>query len=206
MKQIIAFIVLLSIVACKNFNKNTSVENTQKSTQKTWNVKRVDGTFLIFNDNIRINTRLYAMSYLESLIDNNGSKYFVLSGRTCKECDENISIFVVSPKDTIKPLSELPSYMYPGKVYYYLNKELIFESKLFIGNCINIGEKTNKLIWVQRELNVNNKFDSLMFIVDIVNDKIRERKIKSQTEEYDSNLQYLKNCREIKGVETTSEP
>jgi hypothetical protein len=206
MKQVIAFIMLFSIVACKNINPKASVENTKKSTKKIWDVKKVDGKLLVFNDNSSINTRLYAMSYIESLTDSSGSTYFVLSGRICSECDENISIFLISPKDTIKPLSELPSYMYPGKVYYYLNKELIFESKLFIGNCINIGEKTNKLIWVQRELNDNNKFDSLMFIVDIFNDKIRNREIKPQTQEYKSNLQHLKNCREIKGVETTSEP
>ena len=206
MKQIIAFIVLLSIVACKNINQKSPVDNTQKSTSKTWSFKRVDGKLLIFNDNSNINTRLYEMSYLESLTDSSGSTYFVLSGRTCKECDENISIFLISPKDTIKPLSELPKYTYPGKKFDYENNKLIFESKLFIGNCVNNDGKTTSLIWVQKEMNNNNKLDSLMFIVDIFNDKIIERKIKPQTKEYNSNLQRLKKCREIKGVETTSEP
>jgi hypothetical protein len=206
MKQLLAFIALLSIVACKNTIQKTAVDNTQKSTKKTWNVKKVDGNLLVFNDNSYINTRLYEMNYLESLTDSSGSTYFVLSGRTCKECDENISIFLVSPKDTIRPLSELSKYTYPGKEFDYKNTKLIFESKLFIGNCINNGGKTTSLIWVQKEMNNYKKLDSLMFIVDIFNDKIRERKIKPQTQEYNSNLQYLKNCKEIKGVETASEP
>lgn len=206
MKQLLTLIALLSIVACKNINQKTAVDNTQKFTKKTWDVRTVDGKFLVFNDNSRINTRLYEMSYLESLTDSSGSTYFVLSGRTCKECDENISIFLVSPKDTIKPLSEIHKYTHPGKEFDYENNKLIFESKLFIGNCINNGGKTTSLTWVQKEMNNNNKLDSLMFIVDIFNDKVRERKVKPQTQEYNSNLQYLKNCREIKGVETTSEP
>lgn len=206
MKQIIILVTLISIISCKNINKNVSAENSKKSTQKTWNVKGVDGAFLIFNNKSRINTRLYEMRYIESLTDSSDSTYFVLSGKICSECDENISIFLISPKDTIKTLTELPSYTYPGKEYYYLNNELIFESKLFIGNCINNGEKTNKLIWVQRALNDNNKFDSLMFIVDVFDDKIRNMEIKPQTQEYRNILQHLKNCREIKGVDVTSEP
>ena len=206
MKQIVAFIMLLSIVACKHINQKATVENTKKSTKETRDVKRVDGKFLVFIDNSRFDTRLYDMKYMESLIDNNGATYFVLSGRTCEGCDGNISIFLLSLKDSIKPLSEFPDYKYPGKVFYWENNELIFESKLFIGNCINNGEKTNKLIWVQRALNDNKKFDSLMFIVDIFNDKIRNTEIKPQNQEYKKNLQYLKNCKEIKGIERTSEP
>lgn len=206
MKQILVFIAMLSIVACNNTNQNASVENAHKPAQKAWDFKRVDGTFLVFNDNSRINTRLYEMNYLESIADSNGITYFVVSGRTCKECDENISVFIISPKDTIKPLTELPKYTYPGKEFDYENNELIFESKLFVGNCINKREKTISLVWVQKAKNNNNKLDSLIFIVDILNGKIRERKIQPQTQEYISNLQYLKNCREIKGVETTSEP
>ena len=45
-----------------------------------------------------------------------------------------------------------------------------------------------------------------MFIVDIFNDKIRESKIRSQTQEYRNILQHLKDCKEIKGVDVTSEP
>lgn len=202
MKQIIAFIALLFIVACNNIDQNASTENTQKS----WNVLRADGSFLIFNDNRRINTRLYDMNYLESLNDSTGNPYFVLSGRTCKECDENIAIFIVCPKDTARPLSELPKYAYPGKEYYYENNQLTFEVKLFIGNCIDNSRKSAALIWVQKERDCSNKLDSSMFIVDIFHNKIRERNVKPQTQEYTNYLQHLKNCKEIKGVETTSEP
>jgi hypothetical protein len=93
MKQIIVFIMLLSIVACKNINPKASVENAKKSIKKLWDVKKADGKLLVFNDKSHINTRLYDMRYIESLNDSNGSTYFVLSGRICSDCDENISIF-----------------------------------------------------------------------------------------------------------------
>lgn len=206
MKHIIVFLTILALVACNNITQNSTAKNIQKSAQKSRNVVRTEGSFLIFNDNSRINTQLYEMNYLESLTDSKGSPYFVLSGRTCKECDENIAIFLICPNDTVKSLAKLPKYTYPGKEYDYESNQLCFESRLFIGNCINSSEKSSCLIWVQKAKNRSNKLDSSMFIVDIFNDKIRERNIKSQTQEYNNNLQYLKNCREIKGVETTSEP
>lgn len=206
MKQILVFVAILSIVACNNTSQNASAKNARKHVQKTWDIKRLDGTFLVFNDNSRINTRLYDMCYIESIADSNGITYFVVSGRTCKECDENISVFIISPKDTLKPITELPKYTYPGKELDYENNDLIFESRLFVDNCTNKGEKTISLVWVQKAKNNNNKLDSSIFIVDILNGKIRERKIQSQTQEYISNLKYLKNCREIKGIKTTSEP
>ena len=46
----------------------------------------------------------------------------------------------------------------------------------------------------------------MLTIVDIFKGKIRERYFKPQTIEYRGNLQNLKNCREIKGVEVSSEP
>ena len=206
MRQIIIFLALLLIIACKNKSQNASVENKERNTQKTLSVKKVDGTFLVLNDNSRFNTRLYMMKYLESLTDVFGSTYFVLSGRTSNECDENISIFMVNSKDTLKPVSELSKYTYPGKVFNYENNKLIFESKLYIGNCINNGETSKSLIWLQQSKNKNNKIEDLMLIVDIFKGKIRERYFKPQTIEYRGNLQNLKNCREIKGVEVSSEP
>lgn len=206
MKQTIVFIVLISILACNNMSQSISTENASVSLQKSWNVLRTEGTFIIFDDNSHINTQLYEVSYIESLTDSKGIPYFVLSGRTCKECDENIAIFLFSLGDTVSPLSDLHKYTYPGKEYDFENNKLSFESKLFIGNCITSDDKSVCLIWLQKFINNSNSLDSSMFIVDIFNDKIRERNIKSQTQEYKSNLHHLKNCREIKGIETTSEP
>ncbi len=206
MKQILVYVAMLLIVACNNTNQNSAAENTHKPVEKVWNFKRVDGTFLVFNDNSRINTRLFELTYLESLADSNGITYFVVSGRTCKECDENISIFIISPTNTIKSPTELSKYTYPGKEFDYENNELIFESRLFVGNCINKDRNSICLVWVQKEKNINNELDSSIFIVDIFNGKIRERKLLPKTQEYFSNLQCLKNCREIKGIEITSEP
>ena len=203
MKQIVLFIAILSLIACNNCQIN-QVENKSVATQKTVSVKKIDGSFLVLNDNSRFNSRLYEMKYLESLTDVNGSTYFVLSGRTCKECDENISIFLISPKDTLKPVPELSKYLYPGKVFDYENNKLVFESKLYIGNSF-INDKTSKsLIWLQKVK--SKKLENLMLIVEVFNGKIRERNFKPQSQEYKRCFKNLKNCREIKGVDVSSEP
>src|ERR1035437_1195618 len=204
MKHIVIFILLLSLTACKNTDQKTSSVSQKKIIQKTWNVLKAESSFIIFDDNSRINTKLYDMSYLGSLSDSTGGIYFVLSGRACKECDENIAIFLFSPKDTLKPVSELFKYTYPGKEYDYENNQLLFESKLFLAK--KAGSTSNYLVWVQNEKNDNAKIDSSMFIVDIFNDKIRERKITSHVHDYINELKLLKSYKEIKEIETTSEP
>ncbi len=206
MKQIIGLIMLVLIIGCKSMSQSASQENIQISIPKSWNILKTEGSFLIFDDGRRINTRIYEMNYLGSLTDSKGFPYFVLSGRTCKECDENIAVFIVNPKNEVRPVSELPKYTYPGREYDYENNQLKFESKLFIGNCINSYDKSFCLIWLQKSINSSNKSDSSMFIVDVYNDTLRERIIKPQTREYNKNIQLLRNCKEIKGKEITSEP
>jgi len=205
MKNIIAFVLLISFIACKNKCQNISDENNPNQAKKSWDFLKTDGTMLIFKDKTRLNTRLYEMNYLETLSDSSNNPYFVLSGNTCKDCDENIGIFLLCPDDTLKPLSKLFKYSYPGKEYDYENNKLIFESKLYIGNCIS-NNNNICLIWVQKESNENNKINSSVFIVDMYNNNIRERSVLPNSNEYDKILLEIKTCKEIQGIETTSEP
>ena len=200
-KQIFIAVLMFSVLAC-NTGQNTSTDNNKKS----WDFLKTNGSDLVFQDKSIINTRLYDMNYIETLKDSLGNSFIVLSGRTCKECDENISIFILNPEDTLRPLSELPKYSYPGKEYDYENNQLNFESRLFIGDYLNSICHSICLIWLQKFKNSSNELDSSMFIVDVFNGQLREREIKSQSQEYSGNLQYLINCKEIKGIRTTSEP
>jgi len=209
MRHIMAFFVLLNVlVACKNQNteQNIQTDNSQSSVKKIWNVVKTENSFIVFDDNSRINTKLFDMSYLCSLCDGAGEAFFVLSGRTCRDCDENIAIFIFTPTDTLKPVSELLKYTYPGKEYDYENSQLIYESKLFVGRNANSKSSADFLIWLQSEKSNSNKMDSSIFIVDVFNNKIREQRISSREQKYKEKLNLLKNCKEIKGIETISEP
>lgn len=207
MRFLIALVVLLTtMLACKNERQNTPAGSSISSFHRTWRVQGTESSYIVFDDNSRIDTKLFDMSYLCSLSDSMGKVYFVLSGRTCKECDENISIFLYTPKDTLKPVSELAKYTYPGKEFDYENDQLIFESRLYVGDRFHNGNLSNCLIWVQSERNNSDKIDSSMFIVDIVKGKIEERKISSQAQEYRTKLQLVMSFKEIKGIEITSEP
>jgi len=199
------FIILSLVLINAILIINIIMANIQMFTLKSWNVIKTDSSYLVFDDNSRINTKLFDLKYLETIKDNKGNPYFIISGRTCYACDENSSIIVYSLEDTAKSLKDIHKYTYPGEIYDYLTNELIFSSKLFIGNCID-KDSTTSLIWLQSYRNEQNKFDTGMFIVDVYNGNKIEKYLKSQTIEFRDNLKILHNCHEIKGIEMTSEP
>ena len=206
MRQFLFFLEILLLFECNYTNRIASDLKVHNLNQIEKNFIRTDGQFLILKNGSHISTRLYEMKYVESLLDRNGNTYFVVSGKTCSNCDENISIFIINLQDTITPIDDLPKYSYPGKELNYENHKLVFDSELFIGRGINKGDSTISLVWVQKEMNSKENLDSSMFIVDIFNGKIRERIIKPQSLEFKQNLLILKKFKKIKGIETTSEP
>ena len=193
-------VMLLALLSCRGSNTNT-VGTVSES--PLWLFHKVEGCCLVFKDHRRINTRLFEVRYIETL-NNNDAPYFVLSGRSCEHCDENVSVFILSPNDTLKTVSEYPKYSFPRKVYDYETHALVFESKLYL--CNTNEKHSNSLVWLQKELNSRNRFDSSLFIVDVLNGVLRERKISSQTKGYFENAELLKYSKEIEGIEVTSDP
>ncbi len=77
-------------------------------------------------------TDLFDVSYVGTLHPSDGTlPYIFLSGKHCQNCSEDRGIFAV------RPLQNKPtSFIYPGKIFDYQKRNLVFESRAFLGKCV----------------------------------------------------------------------
>lgn len=129
----------------------------------------------------------------------------LVSGRQCNECGQNPAIYLInSNKDT--PISELENYSYPGKLWDWETGELLFESQLFVGECLSKNEK--EVIWLQEGYSQSPKPDFEIFSIRFEADSLIrnrpdfDRKILLNIHEQIK----LGKCREIPPIDQTSEP
>jgi hypothetical protein len=179
-------------------------ESQRRTTRKPeWQFEKVDGSTIFFKNGQKVKTTLFDLRYIGQLATKHKAPYLILSGRSCTACDENISIYIYSPSDgEMKSGGKQPRYSYPGKEMDYMTKELIFESKMYYGNCLN--PETPSVIWVDRTLNGKN-WDNSLFILSIENDDIHEKEIKNENE-IKQLLSKVIKCKELPGTIMTSEP
>lgn len=202
-------LILLStfFVSCSSGNISNEVNNpvTQADSipqKEVWKFEKVVGQTIYFSNAKQFKTNLYDLKYIGQLKTENKAPYLILSGRSCTDCDENISIYIHSPSDgQMKSETEQSRYAYPGKEYDYMDKSLLFESRMFYGDCLK--GKGSCVIWVQKQLNEKGVFENNTFILEIFNDNLKETTIKN-----DALLKDLLNnkCTELSGIEITSEP
>lgn len=187
MKNYLMLLLVLFCFSCQKKNEEIRKilnENSLNQKQKppVLLIKTIIPTIVnktIILDNISYQTNLFDLKYIGQLKTTNKLPYFIISGRKCVDCDENISIFVWSPTDGIKTLNQNSNrYSYPGKEYDYSNNELIFENQMFYGNCLGY----ESCIWIQKEKNFNNEWKKSIFILKIKNDAIKEETITDSLE------------------------
>ncbi|NNE98649.1 MAG: hypothetical protein HKN25_06480 [Pyrinomonadaceae bacterium] len=172
-----------------------------------WVFKKTEGQQIIFENGKKINTRLYELKYLRSLVTETGTTFLILSGRGCTECDANIGIYIHNPADgDMKGEAEQMRYAYPGKISYYEDNSLIAESRMFAGNCL--PDKTNMVIWYQKELNDDKEWESSAYIAEIINEELVGKTLEKELPDIKVSLglKKAKKCFEIKGIDRTSEP
>jgi hypothetical protein len=193
----------------KKVKKKTSLQtqainrvDTVTIPDSAWYFEKVIGQTLYFKNNKTFKTNLFDLHYIGQLKAKHKAPYLILSGRNCNECDENISIFIHSPSDgPMKNEAEQITYSYPGKEFDYATNKLIFESRMFYGDCI---VNTNEcIVWVQKKLNDNGVFKNSTLTVEVNNDKLKES-IESKDSITLKKL-FLK-CKELPGINVTSEP
>ena len=180
---------------------NKSSESVQ-SNNNSWEVTAVKDKKIFFKNGKLLNTYLYDLKYIGQLSSYNKAPYIIMAGRSCENCDENISIYIHSPSDgEMKPHGKQIRYSHPGKELDAETNELIFESKMYFGNCLK--KYPNSVIWTQKFLNDRDEWQKSIFIVQIDNDTLREINIKNT-----SILDEIKigtACKEVEGVEMTGE-
>ena len=128
--------------------------------------------------------------------------YAIVAGRSCRDCDENTSIYIQRiPRWNG---SEIPPgtdrYTYPGQYLDYLSKELVEKTRLFYGRCY---ENQPALLWLSEYLEPEGWVKSEYLIV--FGEKGPEHR-------YNQNRQpsifYIENpdCVELPGITAETEP
>jgi hypothetical protein len=220
--SIICFLLIVTLItsySCKNEPSivNTSVtisdsvlidtipitdrKNEEMVESNRLKFEKVDGINIMYNGDEKFNTGLYDLEDIGQLATKNKLPYLILSGRDCRDCDENISIYIISPSDFLLNVREKPRYSYPGKEIDYATNKLVFESRMFYGNC---SFSENSVIWLQRNFS-NNAWDTSLFVVKVFNDTLNEAKIVNPYEIQNA-LNKLSSCKELRGIENTIEP
>ena len=210
-----AITLIVLIASCsrnsdkKDVKSKTSLQSqavkkvdTVTTPDSAWYFEKVVGQTLYFKNNKTFKTNLYDLHYIGQLKAKHKAPYMILSGRNCNECDENISIFIHSPSDgPMKNEAEQIKYRYPGKELDYATNKLIFESRMFYGDCM--ANTNDCIVWVQKKLNDKGVFENSTLTVEVNNDKLKE-----STESKDSlTLKKLfPKCKELPVINVTSEP
>ena len=193
-------IILFSIIFLGNCKSQTMMKND-------WESVKVKNQTLVFGNGVKFKTNLYDLKYIGYLNSGKEFPYFVFSGRTCQNCDENISIFIHSPSDgPIHKETKLKRYLFPGRLYDMETGKLILESRAFIGNCL--PEKSNIVIWYQNSLDELGKWKKSVYIVEVSGNKLEEYMITDSLPDIEVTLKLVskKICYEIPGLNQTTEP
>jgi hypothetical protein len=173
--------------------------------KKDWIFEKVDGTKLIFNDGQIIYTKLFQLQYIGQMVSEWRAPYLIFSGVDSNQCDANPSIYIHSPSDgELIVGSGKNAYGIPGRTFSYLNDSLLYEGRAFYGQVL---ENKKGVIWYQKELMSTGKWESSVFIAEIMDNKKVDQFL-NDTGLFNQTLLLLEKglCKEIGGSDHTSEP
>lgn len=181
-------------------------DNSGAADSIKWEFERIEGQVMYFKDGRTFKTTLYDLSYIGQLRTEDKAPYLVLSGRTCENCGEYVSIFVHSPSDgEMKSGNEIDRYSYPGKEYEMGISDFVFESRFFYGQCSLNYE--NSIIWLQNFQDAEGEWKESLYVVTVENDTLSELNVVGQKEisDFKKNVE-TNQCKELEGIERTIEP
>jgi len=133
--------------------------------------------------------------------------YFILSGTTCTDCDENISIYIYSPSDgPMTDEGDLQSYPYPGQETDNESGKVDYEGRMFYGNCL--PTHPNAVVWFDRTLGDDKKWRDDVLIAEVKNDDLVITQLHSGLPKLSDAQAAVRTgqCHELPGIRTVGEP
>jgi hypothetical protein len=202
---IILFIAFITTISTKATTKIIVQKPVIGKNDNNWIFEKVIGSVLKFKNGKEYNTRLYQLKYIGQIANPNKAPFLIFSGRDCDECDANISIYVHSPSNgTLEVANGENRYDYPGTERDIEDKSLLYMARAFYGEIL---PGINGVIWYSDQLMQNNIWQKSLFIVNL-NNGVKKEKILKDSGQLKESLVLLKQglCKEIKGIDYTSEP
>jgi hypothetical protein len=177
------------------------------ATGKPWDVKKIKGQVIEFNNGKTLDTKLFHLKILGRLESGQSAPFLILTGTGCTDCDANTSLYIESAaKGSMRGEATQNRYSYPGTLKDYENGELLSKSRAFYGNCLT-NEKS-AVAWFQEDKLESGSWKKSVFIVSVQNGKLTSTAALKKLPSIDVTLQKVKEqtCSEIPGLEMTSEP
>jgi hypothetical protein len=162
---------------------------------------------LTLPDGSKFKTTIYGMKVIGQLRTARKVPYFILSGTTCTECDENISIYIHSPSDgAMKNEAEQRRFAFPGRATDYLTGQPVYEAKMFFGNCL--ATHPNAVIWFERGIGDDKKWHSSVSVAEVKNDRLLVSELREQLPKLTDVQEVVRNrrCQELPGIDGPTEP
>ena len=155
----------------------------------------------------KFKTTIYGMKVIGRLRTTKKLPYFILSGTTCTECDENISIYIHSPSDgPMKNEAEQRRFSYPGREIDYQSGQVDYEGRMFYGDCL--PDHPNAVIWFDGTLGDNKKWHHDVLVAEIKADRLVTTELHGELPKPSDFQTAVGNgqCHELPGRRCYSEP
>jgi hypothetical protein len=162
---------------------------------------------LTLPDGSKFKTTLYGMKVIGQLRTKNKLPYFILSGTTCTECDENTSIYIHSPSDgAMKNEPEQRRFPYPGRETDYETGKPVYEADMFFGDCL--ATHPNAVVWFERGIGEDKKWHSGVSVAEVRDDELLFSELHDPLPKPGDVQEAVRRgeCRQLSGTDRTSEP
>src|ERR1035437_1486831 len=161
---------------------------------------------LTLPDGSKFKTTIYGMKVIGRLRTIKKLPYLILSGTTCTECDENISIYIHSPSDgPMKNEGKQLRLSYPGQEIDYQSGQVEYEGRMFYGDCL--PAHPNAVVWFDRTLGDDEKWHHGVWVVEVKEDHLVTTELHGDLPELSDAQTAVRTgqCHELPGIRRNSE-
>ena len=205
MKNLCTLTVILLLGCNTNDHPTKPSPGFPKTLPPSWTVKKVDSSRLLFSNAPTIDTHLFDLAYIGQVPMAEKAPLLIVSGRDCTGCDENVSLYMLSPSDgPLNVENGANRNKYPGTEKDNETGKWVYRSRVFYGQVLR---DTNGVIWYESRALANGHQARDIFLSWIDKGKLKDT-LFDRREDISQTLELCEKgrCKEIPGIEYNTEP
>jgi hypothetical protein len=199
-------LTLITLLGCRTTDRPPKASPKPLDTiPLSWTVDKVDSGRLLFRNAPTIETHLHDLAYIGQVPIGKKAPLLILSGRDCAGCDENISLYMLSPSDgPLNVENGANRNKYPGTEKDYETGKWVYSSRVFYGQVL---PDTNGVIWYESRL-LDNDHQARDVYLSWIEHGIHKDTIFDRREDISQTLELCEKgrCKEIPGIQYNTEP
>lgn len=201
--SVVALLILLSALGSSSINAEWRLKSVKENYHTELPFTMPASTEIEFSNGHMATTDVIEFEFIDFVKSGHDHTFIIFSGRTCSECDMNTSIYIKSVSE-----SEYSNgrFRHPGKLVSYMDGELIEESRMFYGNCLEIGDPT--IVFYTLFLGNDGAWHKSVYDLDFDGNQIVKNPALVPYENLSQTELLVKSgkCREVWGATRSSEP